>query len=55
MLAELLQTDADLPVVMVSAFAQQADATDRGARGLIQKPFDSAALLSIVAEHIRSR
>ena len=33
-LAELLQTDADLPVVMVSAFTQQADATDRGARGL---------------------
>ena len=43
-LAELQQTQADLPVGM-----------ERGARRLIQKPFDSSALLLSVGEDIRAR
>ncbi len=54
-LDELLLSHPGLPVIMVSGYAQHAEATQRGARGLIQKPFDSSALLEAVNEHIRAR
>ncbi|HJM88458.1 MAG TPA: PAS domain S-box protein [Dehalococcoidia bacterium] len=53
-LAELHRKNADLPVIMVSGYAQQAEAEERGARALIQKPFDSSELLSAVSEHIHA-
>ncbi len=53
-LAELRQTHTDLPVIMVSGYAHHADAMERGARRLIQKPFDSSAMLAAVGEEIRT-
>jgi CheY-like chemotaxis protein len=53
-LDELLRSDAGLPVIMVSGYAQQAEAEERGARGLIQKPFESSVMLAAVSEHVRS-
>jgi CheY-like chemotaxis protein len=49
---------ADLPVVVVSAFATDADrlaAFDAGATEFVKKPFDPAELRSIVEELLASR
>ena len=53
-LAELQRAHVDLPVITLSGYAENADAIERGAQRLIQKPFDSSALLIAVGEDIRT-
>ena len=53
-LAESQRAHVDLPIIMLSGYAENADAIERGAQRLIQKPFDSSALLIAVGEDIRT-
>ncbi len=53
-LRTLRTNNPDLPVVMVSGHALGAEALERGAHALVQKPFDSQTLLAAVQSHIRT-
>ena len=53
-LSSLLNRDKTIRVLMVSGYVIAEEALERGALGMVQKPFDSEALLAAVAEHIHS-
>ncbi|MCH8187284.1 MAG: response regulator [Proteobacteria bacterium] len=48
-LNELLSVRSGQAVVMISGYALEREAIERGARGLVQKPFNGAVLRQAVA------
>ena len=54
-LNELLSVRADQAVVMISGYALEREAIERGARGLVQKPFNGAVLRQAVADALLRR
>ena len=48
-LAALHEVDPDLPVLMASGFGSDEEARERGALGLLEKPYSAAKLRSVVA------
>ena len=51
-LAALHEADPDLPVLMASGFGSDQEARERGALGLIAKPYSATELRAIVASMI---
>ncbi len=51
----LLSVRADQAVVMISGYALEREAIERGARGLVQKPFNGAVLRQAVADALLQR
>ncbi len=58
LLARIRELDADLPVVVMTAWGSvdlAVEAMRRGARDFVQKPWDNARLIAIAAHADRAR
>ena len=51
-LAALHEVDPDLPVLMASGFGSDEEARERGALGLLAKPYSAAELRAVIASMI---